>query len=223
MEKLSLTFVLIIAFLVPGLLATYGFGLHYPPIGKLFGAPNSAPDAPSVVTLSILALGCGVVVNAVTWATIRPLILRTGIERKPIDYSRLNKDNIDVFRLLFEEHYRYYQAYANMLTSIILASISELLYRQVLEFPALIAVMSVCIVLFCAARNALERTFNDLSKLLAPEESATLIQGVALMADSALPQSTHSKTTLREGTKGELDSAQPGASSGHLGSRPSAR
>lgn len=210
MEKLGITFVLIIAFLVPGLLATYGLGLHYPPIGKLFGAPNSAPDAPSVLALSILALGCGVVVNAVTWATIRPLILRTGIERKPIDYSRLNKDNIDVFRLLFEEHYRYYQAYANILTSIILTAISELLYRQALELPALVAVMSVCVILFCAARNALERTFNDLSKLLAPEESATLIKGVALMADSALPQPTHSKTTLGEEETKEREAAPKG-------------
>jgi len=176
MEKLSITFVLIIAFLIPGLLVTYGLGLHYHPIGKLFGTPRSAPDTPGVVVLSFLALGCGVVVNAITWATIRPLIFSTGIERKPIDYTRLNKDNIDVFRLLFEEHYRYYQAYANILTAIVLTSISEFFSRRAAEPFAVIAVATVSVILFCAARNALERTFKDLSKLLAPEQSANLSQ-----------------------------------------------
>lgn len=194
MERLSITFVLIIAFLVPGLLATYALGLHYPPVGKLFGGPDSPPDASGIVTLSFLALGCGIVVNAITWATIRPLILGTRIEQRPIDYSRLNKDNIDVFRLLFEEHYRYYQAYANALTAILLVSLAELFARRVLELPALIAVTIVCVILFCAARKALERTYRDLSSLLAPDHSASMAQGIALVADSVLRQPAHSET-----------------------------
>lgn len=187
MEKLSIDFVLIIAFLVPGLLTTYALGLHYSPVGRLFGGLSSGPDVSDLVAVAVLSLGGGIVINAVTWATIRPLILKTKVEARAIDYTRLTKDNFDVFRLLLEEHYRYYQAYANLLTAILLVALSEAFSRGEVQLPAAIVVTLVCVVLFCAARSALKRTYRDLSKLLAPSEAVASARGIPLVTNEALP------------------------------------
>lgn len=122
--KFQLSFTLLIAYAVPGLLGVYSLSLHFEPINYLFGLDTAHSSTTVIIPLTLLVLGAGIIINALTWAFLRPLIHLFGVKKPDLDYSKLTKDKIEQYNIIVESSYRYYQSYSNLLTSILILLIA---------------------------------------------------------------------------------------------------
>ena len=97
MEKLGLNFGLVIAYLIPGFLGLYALSERLGAIKTLLGGDNKIPEKAAIVPLLILALAIGMIINALGWSLIRPLIALSGVRRPAnLDYTKLKADDIKV-------------------------------------------------------------------------------------------------------------------------------
>lgn len=104
----------LIAYLVPGATALWGFSRFSPAIAAWFAAaPDNTPTISGFLYLTVASLTVGMTITALRWAIVDKLHAITGLRSPPLDFSRLG-DRVDAFNLLIEIHYRHYQFYANM-------------------------------------------------------------------------------------------------------------
>jgi hypothetical protein len=80
-DKIGINFGQLIAYLAPGFVALYGLAGLSTSIAALLRGNPQTPEAAASIPLILLALGAGIVVNAVAWALVRPLISLTGVRR----------------------------------------------------------------------------------------------------------------------------------------------
>ena len=173
LEKIGIEFRLLIAYLVPGLLFVYSLSLHIPKVYMLLGGDKTAPEGPAVILILILSIGAGIFVNAFTWAVIRPIIEWTSISRPELDYSKVSNEKLEAYKVIVNENYRYYQAYANIFSSFIIFLCSYLALRQNVGLKYVVPGLAVLIILFMAARDSLKRTYINMANLLTREEVMT--------------------------------------------------
>lgn len=120
-DDASGNFGILIAYLIPGATALWGFSLFSPALQSLFAATR--PDAPTIggfLYLSVASLGAGMTVNALRWAIVDTIHARTGLAMPPLDFSKLGS-NVEAFRLLIEIHYQHYQWFSNSLVAVAIA------------------------------------------------------------------------------------------------------
>jgi len=111
-------FGLIVAYLVPGFVVLWGLSLHFPIVaGWLAVAPQSAPTIGDLLYTTLASVACGMTVNAVRWAIIDTIHHHTGIPPPACDYSLL-PERLAAFQSVVEDHYRFFQHYANMLVAL---------------------------------------------------------------------------------------------------------
>ena len=104
----------LIAYLVPGATALWGFSLFSPTLAGWFAAtPGNAPTISGFLYLTLASLAVGMTITAVRWAIVDQLHALTGLRPPKLDFSRL-ASKVDAFSLLIDIHYRHYQFYANM-------------------------------------------------------------------------------------------------------------
>ncbi len=131
MEILNRQFGLVIAYLLPGFIALAGL----------------APLVPVVA---------GMVVSCFRWFLIDRIHSLTGVPAAAFN-ARALEDRPMALNFLIENHYRYYQFYANALIAVIWSyTISRLFNTSyVLGFATDIGTLILCIVLFAGSRDAL--------------------------------------------------------------------
>ena len=173
LEKIGIEFKLLIAYLVPGLLFVYSLSLHIPKVYMLLGGDKMVPEGPAVVLIVILSIGAGIFVNAFTWAVIRPIIEWTSISRPELDYSKVSTQKLEAFKVIVDENFRYYQAYANIFSASIILLCSYLALRQGINLYYVFPGLAFLIILFVAARDSLKRTYINMANLLTKEEVMT--------------------------------------------------
>ena len=169
MEKLGLNFGQLIAYLIPGFLAVYALADFVPQFAALLGR-DGIPQAEALVPLLVLGLAVGVVVNAFSWALLRPLFALSGVKRPDdLTYTKLRKDDIAVYNTIVEANFRYHQFYSNMLIAVLVYAPTWLAAPatdNLLRNGSFLAVVGV---LFLAARDSLSRAYVRMLALLSKE------------------------------------------------------
>ncbi|MCH7725100.1 MAG: hypothetical protein IH991_01270 [Planctomycetes bacterium] len=80
--------------------------------------PTDVPTVGGFLYVTLASLAAGLTVSTVRWAVVDSIHHRTGIRKPNWDYSNLEQ-NIGAYDVLVEHKYRYYQAYSNMLVSLV--------------------------------------------------------------------------------------------------------
>lgn len=167
MDKLfSFSFTLLIAYVVPGTVSGYAIGLHFWPIGQLYAFASSE----AVLGVIFVGLAAGILTNAFAWVVIRPLIERTSKQRPHVVYAALLDETRGLAAAVTENYFRYYQSYVNLLAATAILGGSLLALGDPPRAGALVVFLVAFVVLFLAARDALQRTYLELAAIL--EEDA---------------------------------------------------
>lgn len=111
---------MLIAYVLPGFVMLWGASLISPAVAVwLVGSTAGGPNVGGFLYVSIGSVAAGMTVSAVRWAAVDWLHAVSGVRRPEWDDSRLN-ERLPAFEALVENHYRYYQFYANMLVALAL-------------------------------------------------------------------------------------------------------
>jgi hypothetical protein len=157
-------FGVIIAFLLPGFLLLWGLTYSHDELGKWLTAMSSkdAPLIGSFLFATIASLALGLIVSAFRLAIFDwSLYKLTRLKRPRINSSKLkNKDTLEAWSAIIENHYRYYQYYANCVVAIAAAFGSYLVVKGPPAAQISVLVVVTLIVLGWAAREEL-RSFNE--------------------------------------------------------------
>ena len=107
-------FGLVIAYLLPGFVALWGVSYFSPTVDTWISASQqNAPTVAGFMYVTLASLAAGVTVSAVRWAIIDQLHHATGVVPTEWKFANL-EGKLQGYLALIENHYRYYQFYANM-------------------------------------------------------------------------------------------------------------
>lgn len=166
MDKFNLNFGLLIAYIVPGFLGLYAVSEHSTVIENLLGGSTNTPTTGAIVPLLLLALASGVVINAITWILVRPMIEFTGVKRPHLRYGKISKELLDVYNEAIESSYRYYQSYGNLFAILLMIGFNSLISSTLPNLHLVIIYLAVLLILFFAARDSLNRSYQQMSDIL---------------------------------------------------------
>lgn len=161
-------FGLIIAYILPGLLALHGAGYLFVPIHQLMDPARQQPSVAGFLLVTLASIGFGLLMSTVRWLVIDTIHHRTGVLPNRWDFSKLQQ-NMGAFDLLVSYQYRYYQFYGNGLVALLWWWFVR---RASLEVPILAFNMIdlwVCIagvLLFLGSRDTLTKYYQRKSRVL---------------------------------------------------------
>jgi len=182
MDNIHRNFGLVIAFLLPGLVALWGISSFSPTLTNWLAAtPGREPTVGSFLYVALASLAIGLIVSAVRWSVVDTLHHATGIKYPDFDFSRLQA-NLDAFVLSVEWYYRYYQFYANMFVAVLCVAACRLTSGENASFGNWAGVVLLDSILFAASRDSLARYYSRVSPLLGTKKETS----------PAKPQSTSS-------------------------------
>lgn len=168
MEVSARQFGLLIAYLLPGFVGLAGVAPLAPAVAAWLQPDTLATVGLglSVYTL-IAATTSGLIISCFRWLLIDSLLHRTGLRRPTWKDQRLD-DRLEAFDYLVENHYRYYQFYANTLMAIVW---SYSIHRAMQSSPLLgsgtdLGATILCAVLLAGARDALAKYYQRTSRLI---------------------------------------------------------
>lgn len=175
MQQLSKTnFGLLIAYLIPGFVALVGMSYRSETVRAWLVGYD-------VVTLggflysTIAALVIGLLCSTVRWIAIDTLHHKTGIHRPEWNFADL-QENLEAYALLEENHYRYYQFYAN---SLVAWTIGYGSWRysgtESLWLPADLAFTAIAILLYLGSRDTLRKYYQRVLVLLSSNSRSRII------------------------------------------------
>ena len=171
MEKLGLNFGTVIAYLIPGFIGLCGLAKYVDTFDALLGSEKRVPEASALLPITLIALAIGSIINAISWAIIRPLITLSGVSRPAnLNYAELQKDDIPIYDLIVEGNFRYHQFYANTLVAILLLTPAWLVRPFIGNVIRDISFFVVTAILFLAARDSLQRAYVRFEALLKKEK-----------------------------------------------------
>lgn len=168
MEISGRQFGLLIAYLLPGFVGLAGVAPLAPAVATWLQADTvaTAGVSPSVYTL-VGATTLGLVLSCFRWLLVDSMLHRMGI-RRPVWKDQRLVERLEAFDYLVENHYRYYQFYANTLIAIVW---SYSIHRSMKSSPLLgpgtdLGAIILCAVLFAGARDALAKYYERTSRLI---------------------------------------------------------
>lgn len=162
-------FGLLIVYVIPGFTALQGLPSASTPLlaKELLGSGTDASLA-GFLYGTVAAVTAGLIVSAVRWLVLDTLHHRTGLRRPPLDFASLDR-NVAAFEFLVQNHYWYYQFYANMVVALAWACATAGDQRSARGW-----VYGLLIALFLlASRDALGRYYERVGGLLAPRVDPT--------------------------------------------------
>lgn len=166
MDNIHRNFGLVIAFVIPGLVALWGISAFSPTLTAWLAAtPEQAPTIGSFLYLLLGSLAIGLIVSAVRWATVDTLIHRTGVEYPAFNFANLQA-HLDSYILTVEWHYRYYQFYSNMFIAVIGAGVCQTARGNGPSVGGWFGLIALEAVLFSASRDSLVRFYKRGSQVL---------------------------------------------------------
>ena len=167
MEISGRQFGLLIAYLLPGFIGMAGVAPLSPLVaawlqGQSLGTAGVGPSP----FMLMGAVTLGLIISCFRWLLIDSVLHRTGL-RRPVWKDHRLDESLEAFDYLVENHYRYYQFYANTLMAILW---SYLVHRAVKSSPLLghgtdLGVI-LCAVLFAGARDTLAKYYQRTSRLI---------------------------------------------------------
>ncbi len=168
-DSLGLNFGLIIAFLLPGFIFLYGASFSVVPIAVSFqGAAAKETTVGAFLIVMLASLAVGLLLSAFRWFVLDHLFSWMGIGKETLDFDQLRKpEALAAFHAVVENHYRYYQYYANSLMAIVGAVVMHLFFGdKPIPCGMWLLVAAALLVLFLGARNALAKYYERARSVL---------------------------------------------------------
>jgi hypothetical protein len=153
------SFGILAAFVAPGLLALWAVADEFPQLGDLVRtAATGKQDLGGFLLVIIAAIAAGLVISAVRWLTIDKLHQKLFLVAQPkFEFKNLS-DRLDAFTQVVENHYRFYQFYANTLVAGVFAVVSGCIHHRLPMTPTFWILVTVCaLALLWGSRDALEK------------------------------------------------------------------
>lgn len=192
MDTVHRNFGLVIAFLIPGLVALWGLSYFSPTLANwLSVAPGREPTIGSFLHVALGSLALGLIVSAVRWAVIDTLHHETGVPCPAFDFSKL-QENLEAFVLSVEWYYRYYQFYSNMAVSIASLTLCRAVSGVSQGLYEVAGILALEAILIAASRDSLKRYYQRVGNLLGTLKKA-----------EPTPKGTGSEGGPSEGSSGQ--------------------
>lgn len=164
-------FGLAIAYCIPGFVALVGIAQVCEPVRTwLLGGGPAGPTLSGVIYVGAGSLTLGMTVSALRWAVIDQCHHRTGVRPPRLDFEKL-PGRLEAFYALVENHYRYYQFYANMAVATAFAVIAMYWGGKALPAWAAFGLLVVELVFLAGSRDALRKYYERSSLLLGKKGS----------------------------------------------------
>ena len=169
MKEESVTdFGLLIAYLLPGGIGLFGVGQLSPEIQTWLGtAALTSVTIGGFLTVTLVAVGVGLLASTIRWLVIDSFHHRTGIKPPRWEFARL-AEQVEAYEFLVEVHYRYYQFYAN---SLVAMSFAYFAWRSRTGYGLTLrlsdgALLAVIILFVAASRDTLRKYYERAGSLL---------------------------------------------------------
>ena len=198
---------LLIAYILPGFVTLLAVGMVSPSVQAWLIAVSAQPAGVTVggfLYLTLASVMAGLTASTIRWAVIDRLHHLTGLVRPPWDESRL-QEKLGAFGSIVEDHYRYYQFYANTLVALTLLAVARLVQPAAAIGPErlLDAGIVILVVLFGAgSRDTLRRYYSRASVVMGSRTEGDV-------NDDQRKRSSHRDGPQRPKTK-PLRTATPG-------------
>ena len=165
----SQNFGLIIAYLLPGFVALWGVSDFSPTVASwIVASQEGSPTVAGFMYVTLASLAAGVTVSAVRWAVIDQLHHATGVKPPAWTFAHL-EGKLQGYVTLVENHYKFYQFYANMVVALVFSGAANLLSSP--SSPPLrpgtaVAFLALEAVLLAGSRDALRKYYSRTQQLL---------------------------------------------------------
>jgi hypothetical protein len=172
----NVDFGVVIAFVAPGFVAFLAVSYHLPTAGAWMAAASHTEQSVGVFLFVLLAsLSLGLIVSGVRSLVVDRLLRchllgHLAVPNLNLNWSRVDDKNLILLLTIRDNHYRYYQFYANTLV----ASVLWTLARPLSAAPALpplfwSLVAGVLVALLLSAREAWLRYVTAVDQVLKPQ------------------------------------------------------
>ena len=161
-------FGLTVAYLLPGFIGLAGIAPFAPIVAAWLLPLNQSQLSLGAPLYAILAATTiGMTASCFRWLVIDHIHHLSGLRPPLWDDSRL-EERVGTFDYLVDNHYRYYQFYANTLIAVAITyPVNRLMQTsQVFGLGTDAAVLILCAVLFAGSRNALARYYERTERLI---------------------------------------------------------
>jgi len=170
MKELSENFGVLIAFLLPGFLVVWGLSFSFDEIATWLANSNAdgSPTVGGFLYATLASLSLGLLTSAIRWAIIDHLMNFCGVDETEINYANLGDEHrYTAFVGAIENHYRYYQYYANTLTALLMVYAVYCIVGagELMSWLTLI-VLAVTVILFLGGRDALIKFYDKARNIL---------------------------------------------------------
>ena len=157
MDILNRQFGLIIAYLLPGFIALAGIAPLIPTVAGWLRAGQTANFGAPIYAL-LAATAAGMIVSCFRWLIVDRIHLLAGVPG-PVFNAQALEERPAAFNYLVENHYRYYQFYANTLVALIW---TYAIYRIICPSPLLglgtdVGMLLIAAALFAGSGDSLSK------------------------------------------------------------------
>lgn len=161
----SSNFGLLIAYVIPGFVTLWGLSAVSDTIRAwLLGGSGDLPTVGGFLYITIASVGAGLTVSTIRWLVIDWIHHRTGIHQPDWDFSRLH-ETVAAFDVLIEIHYRYYQAYANLIVAVATATAIRSFAEGWKPGELALAIL-LCWLFFLGSRDTLKKYYRRVEGVL---------------------------------------------------------
>jgi hypothetical protein len=184
----STNFGLLIAYLLPGFTSLVGIAqLSGTARAWLGSSQNDAPTVGGFLYVTLASVAAGLTASTVRWLAIDAIHHWTGV-RKPVwDFAKL-QSHANAYGILEENHYRYYQFYANMLVSLAVVMICRWIAQpnwQVAPDRLDSIFVLLMAAFFAGSRDTLQKYYRRVDDLLGTTDGTTPDSGKVAVRDEA--------------------------------------
>lgn len=169
MDHPSKNFGILIAYVLPGFITLWGLATKFETVHVwLSGTGSHGLAVGGVLYVTAASIAIGMVINAVRWLIIDPVLHLSGLSRPDWDAAQL-PGRLPEFERLVEDHFRYFQFYANTALGSLIAFTAWRLSPSDaygLGIWPEIGLVILAIVLLLASRDALSRYYHRINRLL---------------------------------------------------------
>ncbi len=165
-------FGVIIAYLLPGMIALWGISILSDTVRSWFGATSeSAATVGGFLHVTLASLAAGLLIGALRWGIVDSIHHRTGVRKPDWNFRQMRRE-FHVFEGLVENHYRYYQFFGGTLISTIIlyatARFDAVGLPPFPGWPELLFVFAM-VLLFVSSRDTLRKYYDRVSQLASAE------------------------------------------------------
>ena len=161
----SQNFGLLIAYILPGFVTLWGLSHVSETVNHWLGSDIDGPTVGGFLYVTLASVGAGLTVSTLRWLVIDAIHHRTGIVQPDWDYSKL-ASRTTAFTVMVEDHYRFYNFYANGLIAGWFAMPLRWIDQGVsaIEFLALVC---LSVLFWLGSRDTLRRYYRNVDQVLA--------------------------------------------------------